>query len=173
MQAMSSCRRRGISTYYVVEELIAEVPEKGNYNKKMQILCFGKYKKKKHRIKKMKDMIIKIANQSCLDGKECFYEINYVIEDAMRSFMKSLKIDNNGNGVANNQSTYYHVVNVVVYEEAVDMHLTMFFDVELSNSKHNKERKLLQCRSTKQMSRHALNNEIKDVEFVGFKIKWM
>ena len=68
-------------------------------------------------------------------------------------FMKALKIDNDGNAAANNQSVDDHRVNVVDDEEVADIDLTRFFDLELPNSKCNTARKLLQNRSTKLMSR--------------------
>ena len=98
----------------------------------------------------MRGMVVKIANPSTLDSKEHYDETNHLIEDTLSSFMKILRIENK------DVTTEDCIVNVNLDEKAINMDFTRFFDLELSNSKHDKARKLLENTSANMMSRHAL-----------------
>ena len=114
---------------------------------------------------------MKVANPSCEDGQECFDEIHHVIEDTIKSFKQNLKIHNNKLNQRNSHSLDDCSSNVVIDEDEVDMDLTRFFDLELSNSKCFKVRKLLKDESTNMISKYELSKQCKDFNYIGFKIK--
>ena len=161
-----------------VEKAMLEVQEG---NKEEMSIAMRKYKpyallstkRKVHRIKEMRELVMKVANPSCEDGQECFEEIHHVIEDTIKSFKQKLKIHNNKLNQSNSHSLDDCSSNVVIDEDEVDMDLTRFFDLELSNSKHFKVRKLLKDASTNVMSKYELSKQCKDFNYIGFKIKWI
>lgn len=127
-------------------------------------------RRKKERVAEIKKLIIKIANPTSSEPYEYFDECNHVIEDTVDALRKSLKIVKKP---LDSNSVECGANDIVIDKKNINKDLSNYFNFELSNKKYAKARKLLQNSNVQLMSRHALVNQKNDVNFIGFKIKWI
>ena len=127
--------------------------------------------RKKYRMREVKDLIIKIANPTSNDTEEHVNQCAHVLEDAVEATyqMKGSKV----------RSMNYANVDVddcgvpsTAEGISLDKDLCQYLEMELSNAKYNKVRKLANKANQMMSSKHILNKNRSKQSYVGFNIKW-
>ena len=130
-------------------------------------------RRKKERARDIKNFVVKCANATSPAGSsEHRSQCEHALEDIMQALRHSnttydnVKIDNN--------TTDHSVIQSNNTFEETNDESSRYFDLELSNKKYKKAKKLLLEHSgVKLLPRSQLENSTKSSSFIGFKVKWM
>ena len=152
-----------------VVENSAKVKEKKDWQCKPCMKLSAR--RKKHRVREVKDLIIKIANPTSNDKEECANQCAHVLEDAAEAICQI-----KGSKVRSINHTNANVDDCGAPSTAegisLDKDFYQYLEMELLNAKCNKVRKLAIKANQMMSSKRALNKNRSRQSCIGFDIKW-